>query len=150
MKNKKGFTLIEMLVVVLIIGILAGVALPQYERAVEKARTAEPKIILKDMFRAQQECGLKNELWKCMGNNFWENASFDPPTELVDVCVDTAPCFKTKYWEYFADDYLYAGRVKNNEMIAILKLGLYGNNQSIMSAVCENWGEEDYCKTIGM
>ena len=40
MKNKNGFTLLELLVVVLIIGILSSIAIPQYQKAVNKARVA--------------------------------------------------------------------------------------------------------------
>ena len=39
---KKGFSLIELLAAVLIIGILSSIALPQYRKAIERARSAEP------------------------------------------------------------------------------------------------------------
>ena len=52
--NKRGFTLIEVLVVVLIIGILAAVALPQYQKAVEKSRVSEALVLLKAIARANQ------------------------------------------------------------------------------------------------
>ena len=56
MKNKKGFTLLELLVVVLIVGILSAIALPQYKMIVAKSRVTEAVVAMKSLSDAQEVC----------------------------------------------------------------------------------------------
>ena len=58
--NNNAFTLIELLVVVLIIGILAAVALPQYEKSVMKSRYATMMNIVNSIAAAEEAYYLAN------------------------------------------------------------------------------------------
>jgi len=67
---KKGFTLVELLAVVLIVGILTSIGLPQYRRVIEKSHAAEAESMLRIIYdsgeRLAGEFGARSyqKLWQ--------------------------------------------------------------------------------------
>lgn len=56
MQKLKGFTLIEIMIVVAIVGILAAIAWPLYQDSVIRANRAEPKTELLNLAQRLQKC----------------------------------------------------------------------------------------------
>ncbi len=53
-RDIKGLTLIELLIVVVIVGILAGVAVPVYTQYMVRARRSDAKVVLEQVRAAQE------------------------------------------------------------------------------------------------
>ena len=81
--DNSGFTLIEMLVVVLIIGILAAVALPQYKKVVLKSKFATVKQNVKTLVKSMERYYLVNNVY---------------PLNLSDLDVEISPAKDTRYY----------------------------------------------------
>lgn len=84
--NKKGFTLIEILVVVLIIGVLAAVAIPGYRKSIEKAKAAEAVAVINDAAKAEQDFALASSRY----TSYWDDLIVNHP----NVVAGTVYCLK--------------------------------------------------------
>ncbi len=85
---KKGFTLVEILVAVLIMGILVTMAVPQYEKAVEKSRLAEVRTTLKRLYDAKMRVldNMEEEKYKSDSPQFgFENLDFSMACQSVGL-----------------------------------------------------------------
>ena len=59
LRDNKGFTLIELMIVVVIIGILAAIAIPRFGQATARAKEKEADGILKSLYTAQMAYSAK-------------------------------------------------------------------------------------------
>lgn len=136
---RSGFTLIELLVVVLIIGILSAVALPQYTKAVEKARMTEAFSNIKTM---QDNIDLY----------LLENGGFPGNlTEYYDLAGTTE--LSGGKWDgilYETKNFTYTGYCHPNGcFIEVDEIDAQGNNKYSFIAEKENnvWKKSCYTQT---
>ncbi len=86
---KKGFTLLELIVVIIIIGVLATLGFTQYTRMVERGRTAEARTMLGQIRSAQVAY-------------YQEYGSYAAATTNLVVDVVTG-CVATNFFTYASD-----------------------------------------------
>ena len=65
--NRTGFTLIELMIVVVIIGILAALAIPRFMRSTTKSKQTEAKQMLKQIYTMEHAYRQEFNTYACNG-----------------------------------------------------------------------------------
>ena len=97
MLKKNGFTLVEVLVVVLVVAILVTIAMPMYERAVEKSRVAEVETSLKRLSESKLRVMDNRDLTNFTNGSFGANPLSVLDVDLVNSSEFTYGLLPTNY-----------------------------------------------------
>lgn len=93
MKNAQGFTLIELMIVVVIVGIIAAFALPSYQDSVRKAQRADAKIKLIKLVQTMERCYTQTNSYTDTDCPSTANTDFDTDRYTVRLTAVTANTF---------------------------------------------------------
>ena len=96
--NKKGFTLVELLSVIIITGVLVAMAVPMYEKSVEKSRIVEARTELAKLLDAKLRAMDEREETLYTGSS-WGMGQLDVAFPCTSNCSETT-YFSTKNFSY--------------------------------------------------
>ena len=134
----KGFTLIELLVVVLIIGILSAIALPQYQKSVEKARAAEAFSTLKTLYNAQEVFYLSNGHY---ATDFAELDIQAPNSNFFDYHMDSMSVFASSKKGVYTISFRFLQAILNGAD-SIVCYASTGADTETAKAICKSLGAD--------
>lgn len=82
MKNFKGFSLLEIVITVVVLGVLASVAIPKYLEIIEKSRGAEAREILYKAYAGYKRLVVEGEDVSWPGIDNWARLGMSDPNAL--------------------------------------------------------------------
>jgi len=141
---RKGFTLIELLIVVLIIGILAAVAVPKYQKTVEKSHAAEGMTIVSTLAKAGKMYTLET------GDQYvdaakWSDLNINYDMAQPDQSASTAQTISGNWSCRFYDSYVGCGRQGGNISYELD----YWMSTNLLSCMSSTDDGKAFCKILG-
>lgn len=144
--RRAGFTLVELLVIVMILGILSAIALPQYRRSMERARAAEALTMLRALYDSCERYAWENNYNSCgeaMDSSQFDIRKFDilAKGEFVGKTG-----LRTENFEYIlsANNTLQAEAIKGDYAGAVITFDGIGfsctGGQGEAAEACKVWG----------
>lgn len=134
MNKENAFTLVEVLIAVVLLGILAAVALPQYSKSIRKGHERDAIIQLTAIHAS-------NEIYKASGRTYYSSSGSTEPIETINDEFDLSIIPNGMIYSYVSAD--------GSSYEATAEWAEAGANDYTIMVVGQNLGATNPCCSDG-